>query len=191
MEMLSKKNFVIFVAWIVISFTCVMLVLTGAVNLSVDCFSVDKNDRLYISTTNGIAVYEDGKQVDRISLPTSRGYKFTMQRNNTILLSTSTEVYVLDLSGNIISQREDAGATTFYQIQRNRRNFKSWNGDNYRLRGTVGYTRIIKNNSEIVFRTGALSAVVAFVLIFGWIAMAICILRDSIKVLKNRGIGLK
>ena len=185
MENFSKKAMTMILLWIVVGFTCVMLIITGAINLSVESFAVDKNDRLYISTTNGIAVYEEGMQVGRISLPTSRGYKFTIQRNDTILLSTSTKVYILDLSGNILSQREDTGSRTFYQLQKNRRTFKSWHGDNYHLRGIFGCMRIIKNDSEVIFRTGALSAIVTIVMVFGWISVAVFIFRNTIKVLEK------
>jgi len=185
METVPKKTITIVFLWIVVTFVSVMLIITGAVTLSVESFAVDKNDRLYVSTVNGIAVYEEGIRVDRISLPTSRGYQFTVQRNDTILLSTSTEVYTLDMSGNILSQREDVGSRTFYQLQANRRNFKSRNGDNYRMRGTFGCTRIIKNDSEVVFRTGALSAIVAFTLVFGSMTVAAFVLWNTMKVLKN------
>lgn len=183
------RKIIILCSWIVTMFSSVVLIITGVVPLSLKGFSVDKNDRLYIGTEKGIAVYQGDVQVDSISLPTSRAYAFTMQRNDTILLSTATEVYILDLSGNVLNHRADAGSETFYKLRANRRDYKSWKGDHYHMNGSFGYTRIYKNNVELVYKSSPLSCIVVVFLIFGGVAMSSYILWNSIQRIKKHGIG--
>lgn len=140
-----------------ILFVCVILVITGIVTPSLSGFAVDSSDRLYIGMQKEICVYEEGSIIRRINPHTSRTYIFTITENDTILLSTSTKIYVMDLYGNILEEREDVGADTYNQLSYKKRRFVSHSGDVYTLKGIIGPTRIVKNNFETVYQIDALS----------------------------------
>ena len=61
--------------------------------------------------------------IGSISPKTSRGYAFTIQKDDTILLSTASSIYTLDLSGNVIDKQEDVGTKTFNELQKAKKIF--------------------------------------------------------------------
>ena len=152
---------------------CLVLLLTGKVSLSFSGFAVDCKERLYIGMRNEIRVYENGQIVRTISPQTSRAYRFTIQEDQTILLSTSTKVYTMDLEGNVLSCKEDPGADTYNQISYRRRKFVSQKGDVYRSVGILGWTGIVKNGEQIVYQTDALTVCVKILFVLCWAAIFI------------------
>lgn len=151
---------VFIIPWASVFFLCVMLVICNAVTLSIECFGVDSQNRVYVSHPSEIRVYEDGIPVNQIPAQTSRGYMFSVLPNDTILLSTATKVYTMDLSGNILNQQEDIGTHTYNEIQRNRKEVTSSQGDYYRIRNSIGRTKIVKNGIETVYQISILSVIV-------------------------------
>ena len=122
-----------------------MLISSGKVSTSYNNFAIDSYDRIYIGKRNAIEVYEDGELVKTINPFSSRTYAFTIQNNDTLLLSTSTVEYVLDLDGNIISSREDNGTNTYNKIKNNKE-FITENGKSYKLENHLGRYSIICND---------------------------------------------
>ena len=172
--------------WFSVLIPCVILVATGTVTLSVSNFAVDSNDRVYIGTEREIAIYQNNMVVGSIVPPTSRGYAFTVTEDDNILLSTASNVYLLDLEGNVLRKVPEIGTTTFNELQRNKREFISVNGDFYQMQGNLLRTRIIKNNSENVFQISVLSVVVKYLLIFSAIGMYIFIVLWLITRIKRQ-----
>ena len=156
-----------------IMFTCLILIISGMVNFSVSSFAVDNTDRLFIGAQKEIRIYEDGRTVNSISVPTSRSYVFTILEGNKILLSTSTQVYTMDLDGNILDTTEDSGADIYNQISYHKRKFVSENGDEYKLSNTLGRTRIIKNKTDVVYQIDALSFIVKILMAACFVAMLV------------------
>lgn len=138
---------------------CVLLIITGVATPFVSGFAVDRNDRIYIGIQNQICVYKDDLLVRTISPQTSRAYVFTIV-DDRILLSTSTTVYIIDLDGNIIETQADPGAHTYNHIQYSKRKFISHSNDTYKLKDQIGWTRIVKNGAETVYRISFLSFLV-------------------------------
>jgi len=157
----------------VVMLFCLVLIIAGKVSLSISGFAVDHEERLYIGLGNEIRVYENGQIVRTISPQTSRAYRFTIQEDQTILLSTSTKVYTMDLEGNVLSCKEDPGADTYNQISYRRRKFVSQKGDVYRSVGILGWTGIVKNGEQIVYQTDALTVCVKILFVLCWAAMFI------------------
>ena len=148
--------------WVVMS--CLMLIFSGVATPFISGFAVDKSNRLYVGTQNEIRVYADGLLVDTIDSKTSRTYVFTINEDEKIILSTSTDIYTMDLDGNVLDNQTDPGADMYNQITYRKREFLSHNGDEYKLVGTLGWTRIIKNGKETVYRISLLSFVVKVLL---------------------------
>ena len=153
------------VPWACVLFFCVMLVICNVVTLSIECFAIDSQNRIYIGQTNKICVYEADKLVNQISSQTSRSYQFTIVKNDIIKLSTASSVYTMDLDGNILSLTEDVGAKVYNQMQQKRKNFTSFAGDQYEIRDRLGRTKIVKNNTETVYQISRLSVVVKIMIV--------------------------
>lgn len=154
--------FVIPYFWIVM--TCLMLIFTGVATPFISGFAVDRSDRLYVGTQNEIRVYDNGSLVNTISPKTSSSYAFTINKHERIVLAATTTVYMMDLEGNVLDTRDDPGGDMYNQIQYRKRKFSSHSGDEYKLVGALGWTRIIKNGEETVYRISLLSFAVKILL---------------------------
>ena len=148
---------VVAISFFLIVFPLILLLASGTITLSVSGFAVDKSERIYVGETNKIAVYEDGILVNEISPKTSRSYIFTINQDDHILLSTSDKIYIMDLNGNVLEQREDKGADIYNQLSYRKKQFVSTSGDVYKLKDGLGRTRIVKNDEEIVYSISELS----------------------------------
>ena len=135
---------------------CMSLLISGAATLSISGFAVDDYERIYVGTANAISVYEGGKLAYEIDPQTSRTYRFTIDDNGNLLLSTSTKIYIMDLQGNIIETKEDPGADTYNQISYRKNKFVSQKGDEYRLIN-FGRTKIVKNGTQTVYQIDDIS----------------------------------
>lgn len=158
--------------------TCLTLILSGAVNLSIHSFAVDTNHRLYVGTENKILVYQNGELVNTINPHTSKGYMFTICEDETIMLAAPSKVYIMDLKGDIVREYEDFNM--YNKLKTKRNSFTASNGDEYRKVGALGRTRIIKNNQDTVYRISLLSVIVKFFIIFSAISILVfpvCLIR--------------
>ena len=151
-------------------FPCLLLVITGTVQLSISSFAVDSKDRLYVGTTKEISIYEHGEMVGSINPKTSRTYRFTITEEDTILLSTSDKIYIMDLEGNVLETKEDLGADVYNQLSYKKKKFTSPNGDVYKLHN-LGRSKITKNDTEVVFQMSGLSATIKYILFAAFIML--------------------
>ena len=119
-------------------------------------FAADSKGRLYIGENARIAIYLDGQLVDSIE-PRSRTYTFTVDTDDHILVAYPSSFDLMDAQGNVLSSTEDAHSTMYSQLQSTSRTFSSINGDRYKKVGALGWTRIVKNDSEVVYRISAFS----------------------------------
>jgi len=152
-------------------FPCLILVIAGTVNLSISGFAVDNSDRLYVGTKSEICVYEKGKKMHTISPHTSRTYVFTITDGESILLSTSTKIYVMDLYGNILETRDDPGADIYNQISYRKKAFISKKGDIYKLSNVFGRTKIIKNDAEVLYQIDTFSFAIKILVVICIVAL--------------------
>lgn len=143
---------------------CALLIYSGIASPFISCFAIDSDDRLYVGKHDRIDVFENGVLTNSIFSKTSRGYVFTILEDDTIQLSTSTIVYSMDLNGNIISSYEDNGSHVYNQIQKSKFSFITTKDDAYCLKGILGRTRIIKNNTIVVYQLSPLSFMVKIAL---------------------------
>lgn len=159
---------------------CLFLVITGTVQLSISSFAVDSKERLYVGTTKGINIYDNGELVDSINPKTSRTYRFTITEEDRILLSTSDKIYLMDLEGNVLETKEDLGADVYNQLSYKKRTFTSPNGDIYKLH-SFGRSKIIKNENEVVFQMTGLSTVTKYILRIAFIVLLLYLVTMLIR----------
>ncbi len=171
-------------------FTCLFLIITGTVTLFLSGFAVDSKDRLYIGKGSGIAVYENGVFDHTINPKTSRGYIFTIQPYDTVVVSTGSNVYMMDTNGGLISQEEDFRSRMYYEIRKTGNPFYSANGEKYTKRSPWGRTEIIRENGEqisTIYQMPLLDYIVEITLIVVIISMPFLIIR---LVLKSRNLKI-
>ena len=155
----------------VLMFAWIMLIVSGAATPFVSCFAVDASDRIYVGTDGCIRVYEEGEMVNSFSAQTSKEYMFTINEHQEIMLASSTTIYHMDLDGTVLQTKEEPGSDLFYQSQCIRKTFTSANGDEYQLRGQLGWTRIVKNQTETVYQISGLSYGVKWMIGLSFILM--------------------
>ena len=161
-----------------------MLISSGKVSTSYNNFAIDSYDRIYIGKRNAIEVYEDGELVKTINPFSSRTYAFTIQNNDTLLLSTSTVEYVLDLDGNIISSREDNGTNTYNKIKNNKE-FITENGKSYKLENHLGRYSIVCDG-VIVYQMPDFDYVVKLLCNLSYLVFCACVIVIIWKIKKDK-----
>ena len=125
----------------IVMLTCICMQVTQKVSLSINGFAVDSEGCLYVGKDFNIEVFNEDTLIRTISPKTTRGYKFTIIDGQTILLSTSSTVYTMDLLGNVLSEREDEGTKVYNELQW-KRDFVDENGTRYTLESYWGRKRI-------------------------------------------------
>lgn len=159
--------------WIVgiVVFVCIVLIGAGVVNISVKCFAADSDGNLYVGLTEQILVYSDERVLIRsFSSKTSRDYIFTINENDTILLTTSSQNYMMDLHGNLLKYEENDPMHQYPELQDSRTQFEDVNGNWYKITDVLGWTKIVKNDSIVVYQITTLSFLVKISLYFAVIS---------------------
>ncbi|HAO60422.1 MAG TPA: hypothetical protein DCQ90_00335 [Erysipelotrichaceae bacterium] len=131
---------------------CIILLVSGKVSLSTYSFALDSAGKLYVGKESKLEVYSNESLLMTIFPMTTKGYLFTIEYDDTILLSDASTVYIMDLTGIVLSQREDRFSETFSTLNNSKKTFVSRNGDNYQKRSIWGRDEIIHvfGNDEIV-----------------------------------------
>lgn len=162
------------------------LTTTGVVSLVTHSFAVDSSGKLYVGKDSKIEVYRDGSLLYKITnLP--RGFFFTIETDDTIFLSDGSTVYVMDLNGNILSQREDQNGESQIGLL-NKKTYISKNGEEYLKRsnwGRVEIVHFVNDDDIVIYKMPLLDYTV---LILAWV-LGISILMQSTFILihlKNR-----
>ena len=159
---------------------CNILMNTGRVSIIYSGFGVDDSGVLYVGKDSGIEKYKDGKMIGIISPQTSRGYAFTIQGDDTILLSTASTVYTLDLSGNVLDEWEDKNTSTFNKLQFIKK-FTTKDGHKYVMKSHFGRTIICCNN-EIIYQMPLLDYIVKIL----WFSCFLIAFIFAIMFIKDR-----
>lgn len=162
----------------VIMLACVILIGVEISSPFVSCFAIDSKDRVYVGKHNRIDIYDSGVLIDTIRTKTAREYLFTIEPDDRLVLATSTTVYHMDTSGNILSTVDDPTGDVHRQIKRARKEFVSQQSDVFHMRNVFGWHYIVKNNSELVYHISVLSFLTKIVL---WATAALFV----VSVLKN------
>lgn len=132
----------------IILFICMVMLVSGTVSLTMNGFAVDAEGQLYIGQAKKIIVLKDGSIVKTLSPQTSRAYAFTIENGETVVLSTSTTVFVMDLDGVVLSQYPDRDSQVFNQLQ-NKKRFVDIFGTEYIRKNVWGRYCIYKENEMV------------------------------------------
>ena len=153
--------------------TCLILYIAGVAG-SVVCFGVDSSDRLYVGFGDTIQVYEGDTVIKELSPKTSKTYLFTILSDDTLILTTASIDYKLDLDGNVIEQTDNAGTQLYYDLRKEKREFISQKGDIYRMENILGQTQI-KKNGAVVYREPLVSVIAGYAVLISIAILLLCI----------------
>ena len=138
---------------ILVLLICIPLWLCGYISLSFCGYGVDSAGRLYIGKDHEIEVIDNGEVVGTIQRFTDRGYAFAVLEDDTILISTSTTVYKLDVSGTVILEEwPDGNSRTFHELMQNKFNSITVSENEYSAARTCGSV-VIERNGEVIYKS--------------------------------------
>lgn len=163
---LKKWHILFGMVLIIVWFICMGTILSNKVSLTMNGFAVDNTGRLYIGKGYGIEVYEGDTFLRKISPKTSRGYMFTIVDGDTIVVSTASFVYHMDLDGKVLAKEEDKGTKVYNELQRNKNSFIDENGLNYTLTRPFGRAQI-SDGEKVIYKMPTLDYTVL-------VTMALC-----------------
>ena len=153
-----------------IIFLCLIMILLNVVSPFIAGFGVDSIGRLYVGENDSIKIYQDGQRVGVIALRSSN-YAFTVDSNDRILVAYPSSVYLMDISGNKQKIMEDDNAQIYSQFKSDRSTIISANGDRYKCVGKFGWTRIVRNSSEVVYKISVFSFAIKCLMLICTISM--------------------
>ena len=129
---------------------CIFLVFLDLLPIAYNGFGVDSAGRLYVGRGHHIEVWEDGQRVNTIRKGTSRGYVFTVQEDDTILLAMGHSVMVMDLEGTtILKDWEDERQETSDLLEENKFVFTDVTGAQYYAGNLRGRFSILRGKTVI------------------------------------------
>lgn len=140
---------------------------TGTITPFIQRFDVDSQGRIYVGIDDNIVVYQDKKEINRFPFPKGEN-TFIITADDVIYVQDGLNAFAMDLSGNVTEYMEDADIkfpSTTPSVP-SLLGMKKQNGDVYRFVDLLGYTRIVKNNTEVVFAISELTCAAKLLGIF-------------------------
>lgn len=147
----------------VIIFFCLIMIFSKMATPYISGFGVDSKGRVYVGENEGVCIYQDLLKIGSIEIQGDT-YLVDVDESDSIRVVYTSQVDWLDMSGNVVKTMDDPNARTYSQLSSAGKRFVSANGDIYKKTGQYGWTRIIKNNSEIVYCQSILSFAVKMLL---------------------------
>jgi len=172
------KSIMIYLIIIVpVGMFCMYHLITGNVTITYHGYGVDSSGNLYVGLEREIAVYDGDSKISSIqtAASTARAYYFTVQHDDTILLSTASNVYVLDLNGNILSKTEDTNTVVYDRLQWSGKNFTATDGTQYVRCASLGRMRIETSDGNVIYQMPMFDFVVKIITCLWLLSMAIFI----------------
>ena len=103
------------------------------------------------------------QQVDKIGLKKAT-YAVSVNNNDELIIAYPSSVHRMDTKGNILDKQEDSNAETYQKLNNQSKIVTASSGDKYQKISEFGWTRIIKNGTEEVYRISTLSFIVKLLL---------------------------
>ena len=142
---------------------CLLMIFHGFAAPFINGFAFDAQENLYVGEGKTLRIFQDGVHVGKIDMK-SDTYAFTINSTNELIVAYPSTVYRMDTTGNILEMWEDPVAETYQKIRNRGAIVTLPNGNEYRKISEFGWTRIMKNGTEEVYRLSILSFVVKLLL---------------------------
>ena len=146
--------------WLVLAF-CILSLATGNVTIFLHGYGVDSSENLYIGLEREIIILQGGNMIGSINtrVTPSKAYRFSVLPNDTIIISNSSQVYVMNSCGELIGEYEDVNSQNFSRM-RCPKKITSRNGIQYSLKNYFGRTSIVSGENQIEYKMPLLDAIV-------------------------------
>lgn len=187
-----KKIIVFCLSFNILILNCALLLcFLGYANTDFNGFAVDSNNCLYIGKERRIEIYKNNYLINTINPPTSRAYIFSIQNDDTIILSTASVVYIMDLEGNIIRSYEDTYTQTYNSLKKTKNKFSTKDGEQYSVKHRFSRLEIVNSNNIQIYQMPLLDFIVRIVFVISflglWILIPILINRIKSDHMSHRG----
>lgn len=156
-------------------FFCLIMIFTKAATPYISGFGVDSTGRVYVGENKGIGIYQERTKIGVIEIQAD-AYFIDVDENDQIRIVYTSRVDWMDLSGKVVKTMDDPYAQTYSQLNSASNKFVAANGDTYREIAHYGWTRIVKNNSEVVYYQNHLSLLVKLLIQVCAVLMPVSIL---------------
>ncbi len=185
MMMIMKASTIISI-WILSFLMMVMLCLTGTGTASTTMYSfaVDQSGLVYVGHEKKISVYDQGVEIRSIVPQTSRGYEFTIDENDNIILAAAGTVYKMDLQGKILLKWKDYGNKMYDEIHHKFNRYTSANGTQYVVRYPFARTQI-ESEDKVVWKMPLSDYAVRWLKILIGIGLPIVVFREILPVARG------
>lgn len=184
--MMIMKASTIISIWILSFLMMVMLCLTGTGTASTTMYSfaVDQSGLVYVGHEKKISVYDQGVEIRSIVPQTSRGYEFTIDENDNIILAAAGTVYKMDLQGKILLKWKDYGNKMYDEIHHKFNRYTSANGTQYVVRYPFARTQI-ESEDKVVWKMPLSDYAVRWLKILIGIGFPIVVFREILPVARG------
>lgn len=113
-------------------------------------YGVDSNDKLYVGRLNQILVFDGGTLEDTIQLPEFKIWSLGVQEDDTLVVSSGSNIYVMDLNGNVLTKEADQQDRYSDLLHQNC--VVDSSGAAYTKHAPLGWTQIIDAEDNVCYR---------------------------------------
>jgi len=159
MDKRIKRLIVFTIPHVLIMGLCLLMILTGLATPFISTFALDMQGNLYVGEGKMLRIYHNGVLLREIEME-DYDYAFTINSNNELVVSYTSTVCRMDTSGKILDEWEDHNAKTYQELRRTGTNLTMPNGDKYRKVSELGWTRILRNGTEEIYRLSVFSFII-------------------------------
>ena len=142
---------------------CMIMMLLNLATPFVSDYAIDTDGQVYVGEMRSIKILQNSEIIGAIRTKSST-YAFTVDSNDNIVIAYPSVFYLLDRYGNVLERTEDFNSTMYSQLQQNDNRFFTVNGDRYEMTNVLGWTQIVKNESENVYSISVLSFCVKYLI---------------------------
>lgn len=144
-------------------FFCLIMIFSSLATPFIGGFALDSQGNLYVGEGKIIRVFREGEVVRSLTMKADT-YVFTIDDTDKLVVAYPSTVYRMDLFGNVLEIQADSSAQKYQEIEKGSKEWISPTGDQYRQVSQFGWTRILKNDTEEVYRISFLSFAVKILL---------------------------
>ena len=173
---ITRKQYLL-LAVFTIPMSCIVMVMLvllmqGSYTTGYSGFGIDSHGILYVGTDSGIKKYQNGEVIGSVYPQTTRGYSFTVQSDDTLLLSISEKFITMDLDGNVLNMKDyEDDYHLRSEIEKSKRVFVDQKGSVYKVKLPFLRTTVYDQDGKIVFQMPVLDYVMRMLSIFIFIAL--------------------
>ena len=138
---------------------CLIMIFTKVATPYISGFGVDSMGRVYVGENEGVGIYQNRTKIGVIEIQ-GDNYLIDVDEDDYIRIVYPSRVDWMDLSGKVVQTMNDPTAQTYSHLSSAGNRYCTANGDTYEKIAQYGWTRIVKNDSEIVYYQSGLSLLV-------------------------------